>query len=134
MSVVLPKLEPAVQTSNHRAFDSIPRSIRRETRTDEIRIAQYSAFPRENPSQQPRIGFTRDVSSLGMCLGVDRPEPLGTLLRVDMRRIDGKSMGASIARVVWCTGSRDGRYWMGLDLLCPTDRAQASRPSEAAEA
>jgi hypothetical protein len=122
MTSVMPKLDPSAvaQVRDPRTLNSGSSPIRRESRADEIRIAQYTAFPRENASQQPRVGFTRDVSGLGMCLGVDEPEPLGALLKIDVRSLDGQSMGASIARVVWCSGSRDGRHWIGLDLLCET--------------
>ncbi|MEE2674780.1 MAG: hypothetical protein VX466_13345 [Myxococcota bacterium] len=91
---------------------------RSELRDDEIRIAEYSQFPRENSSEQPRIGFTRDITGLEMCLGVDLPEPIGSLLRLDLRTLDGEALGASIGRVVWFNGTHDGRFWLGLDLLC----------------
>ena len=109
MTAVMPKLDPnaVTQVPDLRTLNSAPSPIRRELRTDEIRIAQYTPFPRANSSQQPRVGFTRDVSALGMCLGVDDPEPIGALLKIDVHRLDGQSMGASIARVVWCAGSRD---------------------------
>lgn len=126
MSAAAPKLFTREAEIRHDASRSklaalLTPTRRRGPRTEEIRIAEYTPFPRESADQKPRIGFTRDVSALGMCLGVDQPEPVGTLLRVDVRRLDGQSMGASIARVVWCTGSRDGRHWLGLDLLCETD-------------
>jgi len=91
-------------------------------RQDEVRIARYSRFPRESSDELPRIGFTRDVSALGMCLGVDHAEPIGVLLRIELRSLDGESMGASIARVVWCKDARDGRQWLGLDLLCDIEK------------
>ena len=133
MTAVMPKLDPGAvaQVPELRTLKSAPTPIRRELRCDEIRIAQYTPFPRESASQHPRVGFTRDVSGLGMCLGVDQPEPLGALLKIDVQSLDGESMGASIARVVWCTGSRDGRHWMGLDLLCETI---GKRPELTAEA
>ena len=90
-------------------------------RANEIRIAEYSPFPRESASQESRIGFTRDVSGLEMCLGVDMPEPIGSLLRLDLRTLDGEPLGASIGRVVWFNGSDEGRFWLGLDLLCEID-------------
>jgi hypothetical protein len=123
MTSVISKLDPSAVTRvpDLRKLKSSPTPIRREIRVDEIRIAQYTPFPRENASQQPRVGFTRDVSGLGMCLGVDQPEPLGALLKIDVRSLDGESLGASIGRVVWSSGSRDGRHWLGLDLLCETN-------------
>lgn len=132
MTSVMPKLDPSTvtQIGDLRTLHSGATPIRREVRADEIRIAQYTPFPRENASQQPRVGFTRDVSGLGMCLGVDEPEPLGALLKIDVQSLDGQSMGASIARVVWCSGSRDGRHWIGLDLLCETSGKRPVLPAE----
>ena len=95
--------------------------IRRETRVDEVRSAEYTPFPRIRANQTPRRGFTRDVSPLGMCLGVDAPERIGALLRIEVRKLDGQSIGATIGRVVWCQPPRDGRHWIGLDLLCEPD-------------
>jgi hypothetical protein len=95
--------------------------IRREQRVDEVRSAEYTAFPRTRADQTPRRGFSRDVSPLGMCLGVDVPERIGALLRIEVQQLDGHSIGATIGRVVWCKPTRDGRYWIGLDLLCEPD-------------
>ena len=95
--------------------------IRREERRDEVRSAEYTPFPRTGANQAPRRGFSRDVSPLGMCLGVDVPERIGALLRVEVRQLDGQSIGATIGRVVWCKPTRDGRHWIGLDLLCEPD-------------
>lgn len=94
---------------------------RRERRVDEVRSAEYTPFPRTRASQTPRRGFTRDISPLGMCLGVDEPERIGALLRIEVRQLDGQSIGATIGRVVWSEPTRDGRYWIGLDLLCEPD-------------
>ena len=94
---------------------------RRETRVDEVRSAEYTPFPRTRANQTPRRGFTRDISPLGMCLGVDAPERISALLRIEVRKLDGQLIGATIGRVVWCKPTRDGRYWIGLDLLCEPD-------------
>jgi hypothetical protein len=95
--------------------------IRREQRVNEVRSAEYTPFPRTSASQTPRRAFTRDVSPLGMCLGVDAPEQVGSLLRIEVRRLDGQSIGATIGRIVWCKPTQEGRYWIGLDLLCEPD-------------
>ncbi len=123
MTAALLKLAsiPKPDTTDDRNLAAMFTPIRRETRAEEIRIAEYTPFPRVHASQHTRIGFTRDVSSLGMCLGVDEPESLYTLLRIDVRQIDGRSIGASIGRVVWCSETCDGRFWLGLDLLCETE-------------
>jgi hypothetical protein len=99
--------------------------IRREERVDEVRSAEYTPFPRTSASQTPRRGFSRDVSPLGMCLGVDVAEPVGALLRVEVKQLDGQAIGATIGRVTWCEPTRDGRFWMGLDLLCEPDGVQS---------
>ena len=99
--------------------------VRREQRIDEVRSAEYTPFPRTRADQTPRRGFSRDVSPLGMCLGVDVPETIGALLRIEVKRLDGQSIGATIGRVVWCKPTRDGRHWIGLDLLCEPDGVQS---------
>ena len=99
--------------------------VRREQRIDEVRSAEYTPFPRTRADQTSRRGFSRDVSPLGMCLGVDVPETIGVLLRIEVKRLDGQSIGATIGRVVWCEPTRDGRYWIGLDLLCEPDGVQS---------
>ncbi len=95
--------------------------VRREERVKTIRAAEYTPFPRSRANETPRRGFTRDASPLGMCLGVDLPEPIGALLRIEVRELDGQPIGATVGRVVWCKPTRDGRYWIGLDLLCEAD-------------
>ena len=131
MTAALSKLAstPKSDTTDERDLAAVLSPVRREARVDEVRVVEYTPFPRVHGSQRPRIGFTRDVSSLGMCVGVDEPEPLYTLLRVDVRQTTGQSIGASIGRVVWCSETRDGRFWLGLDLLCEAgDRSHATKP------
>ena len=138
MTTALPKsaLNLAENAGTETEATTLFTPVRRESRRDEVRSVEYTPFPRVHGSQLPRRGFTRDVSPLGMCLVGDSPEPIGSLCRVDVRRLDGQPMGASIARVVWRMASREGRYWMGLDLLCEIDGGnsrwlpQSSEPAE----
>jgi hypothetical protein len=104
--------EPIVTTIAHRR-----RGVRREMREETVRIVEYSSFPRVEPLQELRIGFTRDLCSTGMCLGVDEREPVGTLLRLSVRDVAGKCADALIGRVMWTGAERDGRFWLGLELL-----------------
>ena len=101
------------------AFDSFTDAyrppFRSEPRRDEVRIVEYTPFPRTSAEQGPRIGFTRDLSPSGLCIGSDRPEPVGTLPRVVLRGADGRSDRPCIDRVVWCEPTHDGRYWIGLE-------------------
>ena len=98
-----------------------PGPIRREPRKDTVRIVEYARFPRAGPDRGSRIGFTRDISASGMCVGADEPEPVGTLLRVAIRDLDGRPSRPSIQRVVWCSRARDGRHWIGLERLTDTN-------------
>ena len=109
------------------AFDALTRSyrspFRSEPRRDEVRIVEYTPFPRVAASRPPRIGFTRDVSESGMCLGSDHPEPVGSLLRIVVRGADGRPDRPCVERVAWCRPASDGRHWIGLE------RVGASTPS-----
>jgi hypothetical protein len=122
MTSAVPKLGSKIEDAKAQSEVNAPFTpIQREVRVDAIRSAEYTPFPRIRANQMPRRGFTRNVSPLGMCLGVDVPERIGALLRVEVRELDGQSIGATIGRVVWCKPTRDGRYWIGLDLLCEPD-------------
>ena len=103
------------------AFDAIGRSFRSpfrsEARRDETWIVEYTPFPRVDAGEGARIGFTRDVSASGMCIGSDCPEPVGSLLRVVLRRSDGRPEPPCIERVVWCQAAGDGRHWIGLERM-----------------
>jgi hypothetical protein len=94
---------------------------RREQRRDTVRIVEYARFPRMGPERGPRIGFTRDISASGMCIGADEPEAVGALLRVVVRDLDGSLSRPSIERVVWCSPAPDGRHWIGLERLTDTN-------------
>jgi hypothetical protein len=91
--------------------------VRREPRREIVRIVEYACFPRATADQPRRLGFTRDVSRSGMCIGADRSEHVGELLRLSVRGLDGRAQEPVVARVVWTSAERDGRFWLGLELL-----------------
>lgn len=91
--------------------------LRREARTEEVRIVDYAGFPRVADDPGLRVGFTRDHSPSGMCLGVDEAENVGSLLRVVIRDLQGRPARCAVERVVWCRPARDGRFWIGLELV-----------------
>lgn len=93
--------------------------LRREERLDVVRRVDYAPYPRARTSQGERVGFTRDLSSSGMCLRLDVPEPVGSLLRVSQSEIDGSTTRESIARVVWSAPTVDGGCWVGLAVIEP---------------
>jgi hypothetical protein len=109
------------------AFDALTRSyrspFRSEPRRDEVCIVEYTPFPRVAAIQAPRIGFTRDISDSGMCIGSDHAETVGSLLRIVARGADGRPERPRVERVVWCRATRDGRHWIGLE------RVSAGAPS-----
>ena len=98
-----------------------PPPRRSHARNENVRIVEYAPFPRLAPDQHPRIGFTRDLSDGGMCIGVDDPEPVGALLRVTLLGVDGCPGRHCVERVVWCSRARDGRHWLGLERLTPNE-------------
>ena len=105
--------------------------VRVGKRDETIRIVEYSRFPRVAPLQELRIGFTRDVSAAGMCLGVDECEPVGSLLRLSVRDVAGWCADTFIGRVVWTDAERDGRFWLGLELLTEAPKSNPGiRPAE----
>ncbi|MGI9431944.1 MAG: PilZ domain-containing protein [Myxococcota bacterium] len=106
--------------------------LRREERLDVVRRVEYSPYPRAQTSQGERIGFTRDLSSSGMCLRIDVPEPVGSLLRVSQSEIDGSTTRESIARVVWSAPTVDGGCWVGLAVIEPRRALRAGSISRVA--
>ncbi len=115
------------------AHDCDPRDpTRREPREQVLRIADYARFPRTAPDPSPGLGFTRDLSDAGICLGVDDAESIGSLLCVAIRGLDGRVGPRAIHRVVWCSAERDGRYWLGLERISDPNVRWA--PESSAEA
>ena len=80
-----------------------------------MRMVEYSPFPRVSPDPETRCGFTRDLSSSGMCLGTDHAEPVGAVLRAVVCGVDGRPTLECLARVVWRRRRVDGRWWLGLE-------------------
>lgn len=94
-----------------------PRSARAETREQLVRLVEYAPFPRSSAEQRTRIAFTRDVSPSGLCLGATSAEPVGSLLHVTMRCVDGRPTLETLARVSWCDCDAEGRFLVGLQLV-----------------
>ncbi len=101
------------------ARSSAGRGTRREPREKLVRHVEYCPFPRARSDQCLQVGFTRDLSPSGMCVHVDTPERLGSLLRVTLRDVDGRPKLESIARIAWSGPAADGGFWIGLSLLEP---------------
>ena len=79
--------------------------------------AQPRRAPRVRRSERWNVGFTLDLSSQGACLRAKEAAPIGSLLRVIVRGVDGRPTLDSIARVVWSARGRFGEVRMGLSML-----------------
>ena len=96
-------------------------TARREARERIVRHVEYCRFPRVCADQRLRLGVSRDLSPSGLCLRTKLAEPIGALLRVMQRGVDGRLERAAIARVAWTTPVADGSHWMGLALVAGCD-------------
>ncbi len=111
--------QPLEESSGTEAEPTELPKLRREERLDVVRRVDYAPYPRARTSQGERVGFTRDLSSSGMCLRIDASEPVGSLLRLSQNEIDGSTTRESIARVVWSAPTVDGGCWVGLAVIEP---------------
>lgn len=96
---------------------AVTRPPRSETREQIVRLVEYAPFPRSSAEQRTRIAFTRDVSASGLCLGATSAEPVGSLLHVTVRCVDGRPTLETLARVSWCASDDEGRFFVGLHLV-----------------
>jgi hypothetical protein len=101
---------------------------RAEERIDTVRIVEYSEFPHRVSKRSVRVGFTRDISRSGLCVGSDRPERVGSMLRLGIRALDGGPTDARIGRVAWTSETLDGRHWIGIKLLTEASLIDATVP------
>lgn len=93
-----------------------------EDRDGTIRLAEYSPFPWTNADQRRNEAVTLNVSQTGICLRVDAPVELGSMLRVVIRDLDGKPYRDTLARVAWCRKERNGSVVLGLALVAEMGR------------
>lgn len=102
-------------------------ATRCKARRHEVRLVEYQPFPRASAAQGMRVGFTRDLSTAGMCLEVDREQRVGSLLRLTLRSIDGRPTLEALARVAWCHPA-NGATLIGLAFV---DGVEDAAPSAA---
>ena len=111
------------------------RSARKAQRIATVRLVEFAPFPRARREERWRVGFTLDLSSRGACLRAKETEPVGSLIHVIVRGVDGRPTLDSIARVVWSADGRFGEVRMGLSMLATRSRGPkrvASRKSAVA--
>jgi len=63
------------------------------------------------------LGLLLNESDAGLCLVVAEKESVGSLLRVVVRGLHGRTSRDVVARVVWCSDAEQGRTRLGLELL-----------------
>jgi hypothetical protein len=97
-----------------------PRKVRRDTT---VRLVEYAPFPRVRRDQRWRHGFTVDLSSRGLCLRAKEAAPMGSLLHVIVRSVDGRPFLDVIARVAWATRGPEGDVRVGLEFVASRRRA-----------
>jgi hypothetical protein len=93
------------------------RSVRKARRIATVRLVEFAPFPRARREERWHVGFTLDLSSKGACLRAKETEPVGSLLHVIVRGVDGRPTLDSIARIVWSANGRFGEVRMGLSML-----------------
>jgi hypothetical protein len=102
-----------------------PRLLRKVRRDATMRLVEYAPFPRAHRGQRWSVGFTLDLSSRGLCLRAKDAAPIGSLLRVVVRGVDGRPFLDGIARVAWASRRPGGDLRLGLELLAARPRRPA---------
>jgi len=99
-----------------------PRSVRKVRRDATVRLVEYAPFPRVHRDEQWRHGFTLDLSPRGLCVRAKVVAPIGSLLRIIVRSVDGRPSLDAVARVAWI--ARTPRSWprMGLEIVASRER------------
>ena len=99
-----------------------------EPRHPTVRIVDYAPV---SASRQPRrVGFTRDLSDSGMCLGLDEAASVGSMLRVTVHDLSGAPLREEVARVVWTRPDTDYRFWHGLVLVRSAGQTAPASPGK----
>jgi len=65
----------------------------------------------------PRRGYALDESASGFCLQLEAPVAVGEAFRVELRDADAPGGRSEIARAVWCSARRGGRFNAGFQIL-----------------
>lgn len=98
------------------------RAVRKVRRDATMRLVEYAPFPRVHRDQQWRHGFTLDLSPRGLCVRAKEVAPIGSLLRIIVRSVDGRPSIDAVARVAWIARSPGGQPRMGLEIVASRDR------------
>ena len=105
------------EPGEHRSQTPRTHQLRQEPRRELLRIVEYAPFPRTRGGERERRGSTRNLSSSGLCLQAESAEPVGSLLRVAVCRVDGRPALQALVRVAWSRSEAHGGCRMGLALV-----------------
>lgn len=97
-------------------------TVRKVRREATMRLVEYAPFPRVHRDQQWRHGFTLDLSPRGLCVRAKEVAPIGSLLRIIVRSVDGRPSLDAVARVAWVARSPRAHPRMGLEIVASRDR------------
>ena len=98
-------------------FEASPLLRRREPREAVVRRVDFGRFPRVCAERGLRRGLTHNLSTGGLCLRSEQPEPVGALLKLTVHDEDGRPGTERIGRVAWSRPTSAGEHWMGIALL-----------------
>lgn len=104
-----------------------PRPVRKVRRDETMRLVEYAPFPRVQRGPQWRHGFTLDLSPRGLCVRAKDVAPIGSLLRIILRSVDGQPALDGVARVRWTERSVTGGQRMGLEVIARKQPQRARR-------
>lgn len=105
------------------------RTVRRVRRDATVRLVEYAPFPRVHRDQQWRHGFTLDLSPRGLCVRAKMVAPIGSLLRIIVRSVDGRPSLDAVARVAWIAHTPNAHPRMGLEIVASRDRRPVTVPA-----
>jgi hypothetical protein len=94
-----------------------------------MRLVEYAPFPRVHRDQQWRHGFTLDLSPRGLCVRAKVVAPIGSLLRIIVRSVDGRPSLDAVARVAWVARNPGAQPRMGLEIVAARERRPFSVPA-----
>lgn len=100
---------------------------RREPRAPRARPARFSPLPRLAPWHRSEPAHLRDESAGGLCLIAARAPRPGSLLRIEIRRLDGSEAPAVLGRVRWVQPAPGIGVRFGVEIVRP-----GQPPTEAA--
>lgn len=123
--------EAVIQLPTRRGARAAPlRDAHRDTPDAGACVVECCPFPRVSATRGWRVGVARERSATGLRLELDASQPVGSLLRIVLRGIDGGSTLDALGRVTACTeGAERVRLDVALVETAPGTEAEAPRPS-----